>query len=250
MFVERDWKTMSGRWFTGAYDETGIDVKLDAPRQRSGRVRHERRGAEDRVRPAQALRIFGANLPGQRQAGRHRARPGRQGHAHRQRAPDEIAVEVDVAADAPIGARDVSVAGAVKPAALVVYDKIDGIKVLPQAGMARVGGDVFPKQLQQFEAVGINNGPDGKPDTADDLNLGLVDRQVVGRGIHRDVRRRRHAVRRHDRRRTGCSRRTSTVRTRSAAATATTSATCGSSPSCDAERADGAGRCARARTCW
>ena len=28
MFVERDWKTMSGRWFTGAYDETGIDVTL------------------------------------------------------------------------------------------------------------------------------------------------------------------------------------------------------------------------------
>ena len=41
--------------------------------------------------------------------------------------------------------------------------------------MARVGGSVFPKQLQQFEAVGINNGPDGKPDTADDLNLGIVD---------------------------------------------------------------------------
>jgi len=34
---------------------------------------------------------------------------------------------------------------------------------------------VFPKQFQQFEAVGINNGPDGKPDTADDLNLGIVD---------------------------------------------------------------------------
>jgi quinohemoprotein amine dehydrogenase len=41
--------------------------------------------------------------------------------------------------------------------------------------MARVGGAVFPKQLQQFEAVAIHNGPDGKPDTADDLILGLVD---------------------------------------------------------------------------
>ncbi len=68
--------------------------------------------------------------------------------------PDEIAIDVDVAGDAPIGARDLSVAGSVKPAALVVFDKIDGIKVLPQAGMARVGGNVFPKQLQQFEAVG------------------------------------------------------------------------------------------------
>jgi len=41
--------------------------------------------------------------------------------------------------------------------------------------MARVGGAVFPKQLQQFEADGVNNGPDGKPDTADDLDLGIVD---------------------------------------------------------------------------
>jgi quinohemoprotein amine dehydrogenase len=69
----------------------------------------------------------------------------------------------------------VSVAGAVKPAALVVYDRIDGIKVLPQAGMARVGGAVFPKQLQQFEAVGVHNGPDGKPGTPDDFILGMVD---------------------------------------------------------------------------
>jgi quinohemoprotein amine dehydrogenase len=87
---------------------------------------------------------------------------------------DELALEVDVAATAPIGPRDVSIAGTVKPAALVVYDKIDGIKVTPLAGMARVGGNVFPKQLQQFEAVGMSNGPDGKPDTPDDLNLGLV----------------------------------------------------------------------------
>ena len=34
--------------------------------------------------------------------------------------------------------------------------------------MARVGGAVFPKQFQQFEAIGVHNGPDGKPDTEDD----------------------------------------------------------------------------------
>jgi quinohemoprotein amine dehydrogenase len=88
---------------------------------------------------------------------------------------DEIALELDVAPDAPIGPRDLSVGSTVQPAALVVYDKIDAIRVLPQAGLARVGGAVFPKQFQQFEAVAVNNGPDGKPDTADDLTLGLVD---------------------------------------------------------------------------
>ena len=57
---------------------------------------------------------------------------------------------------------------------LNVYSRIDGIKVTPQAGMARAGGAVFPKQLQQFEAVAIANGPDGKPGTPDDLQLGTV----------------------------------------------------------------------------
>ena len=47
---------------------------------------------------------------------------------------------------------------------------MDSIKVRPQAGMARIGGVNFPKQYQQFEAVAYNNGPDGKPDTKDDLN--------------------------------------------------------------------------------
>jgi quinohemoprotein amine dehydrogenase len=38
--------------------------------------------------------------------------------------------------------------------------------------MARVGGIQFPKQLQQFEAIAYHNGPDGKPNTADDFKLG------------------------------------------------------------------------------
>ena len=94
---------------------------------------------------------------------------------------DEITIDVDVAGDAPIGARDLSVAGSVKPGAMVVYSRVDGLKVAPQSGMARVGGVVFPKQLQQFEAIGYSNGPDGKPDTADDLNLGVGSGEVVDR---------------------------------------------------------------------
>ena len=50
MIVDRDWKEMSGRWFTGAYDETGIDVKLVRLERRAGRLRRQRDGAEDRVR--------------------------------------------------------------------------------------------------------------------------------------------------------------------------------------------------------
>jgi quinohemoprotein amine dehydrogenase len=86
-----------------------------------------------------------------------------------------LTVEVDVAADARIGPRDLSLAGSTKSAALVVYSKIDGIKVSPQAGMARLGGAAFPARPEQFEARAYSNGPDGKPGSADDLDLGPVE---------------------------------------------------------------------------
>jgi quinohemoprotein amine dehydrogenase len=173
MFVERDWKNMWGRWYTGAYDETGIDVKMvrlsSEPVVFGSSV-----SAVKTSSAAVPVKIFGANLPtGAKVEDLGFGQGVKVARIVSARA-DELAIELDVAADAPIGARDLSVAGTVKPSALVVYDKIDGIKVMPQAGMARVGGNVFPKQLQQFEAVGVSNGPDGKPDTPDDLNLGLV----------------------------------------------------------------------------
>ena len=40
--------------------------------------------------------------------------------------------------------------------------------------MARVGGETFPKALAQFEARAFDNGADGKPDTPDDIDLGIV----------------------------------------------------------------------------
>jgi quinohemoprotein amine dehydrogenase len=37
-----------------------------------------------------------------------------------------------------------------------------------------VGGAVFPKALAQFEAHAFDSGPDNRPDTPDDVDLGLV----------------------------------------------------------------------------
>lgn len=173
MFVERDWRQMSGRWFTGAYDEIGIDVtlvRLGSDPVISGADLTALKTAST----GRALKIYGANLPASVKPEDIGLGEGVKVTRVVSARADEIVVEVDVAANAPIGPRDVSVAGAVKPATLVVYDRLDGIKVVPQAGMARVGGAVFPKQLQQFEAVGVHNGPDGKPGTSDDLDLGMV----------------------------------------------------------------------------
>jgi quinohemoprotein amine dehydrogenase len=86
-----------------------------------------------------------------------------------------VSVEVEVDKDAPVGPRDVFVAGASRAGAAVVYDTVSGLRVSPAWGMARVGGIQMPKRLQQFEAIALSNGPDAKPGTKDDLDLGLVD---------------------------------------------------------------------------
>src|SRR5690606_32795857 len=44
----------------------------------------------------------------------------------------------------------------------------------PELGLARVGGVVVPKQLQQFEAIAYHDGPDGRSGTDDDLEIGPV----------------------------------------------------------------------------
>ena len=174
MTVDRNWRSMEGRWFTGGYDEIGIDVKL------------ERVGAETRVlgtdrtalrqgASAQELKIYGTNLSSTLRPADVDLGPGISVSRVVSATPDVATVAVDVTAAAVVGARDLFVAGASRQKALAVYDKIDTVKVKPDWAMARVGGNTFPKMLAQFEAWGYSNGADGKPDSPDDIELGMVD---------------------------------------------------------------------------
>ncbi len=172
LLLSRGMREMSGRWFHGAYHESGIDVKLlrvpgdpvllglDAPALRTGTT--------------SAVKIYGANLPASLTPNALDFGAGVRVLRISEIQPDRLTAEVEVLSNAPVGARDVFLAGAVAPSAVVVYDKVDFIKVRPQAGMARNGGARFPKQYQQFEAIAYHNGPDGKPNTADDVEIGPV----------------------------------------------------------------------------
>jgi quinohemoprotein amine dehydrogenase len=173
MFVDREWKTIEGRWFTGGYDELGLDVTL------------ERIGAEVRVlgaaqtslragRSGQELRIYGANFPAALRPSDLDLGPGVTIARVAGVTPDEAQIVVDVAANAPQGVRDLFVAGASRARAVAVYDSIDALKVTPAWAMARVGGGTFPKALAQFEARAFDNGADSRPDTPDDIDLGVV----------------------------------------------------------------------------
>lgn len=174
MEVERDWQSISGRWFNGDYEELGPDVTLT----RIGReavVAGLDRPSARRGGSAQTLRIFGANFPTTLAAGDVDFGRGVTVTRVVNATPTMVTVELAVATDAVQGARDLFLAGTLKKGALTVYDKVDFIKVTPGWSMARVGGVVFPKMLAQFEAFAYANGPDGKPDTKDDLPAGPVD---------------------------------------------------------------------------
>jgi len=172
--VDRGWEEMSGRWFTGAHDELGMDVTLRrvgvAPQVAGVHPATLRTGAQ-----GQELRILGANFPDGLSAAQVDFGPGVHLREVQSRSSEEIQVRVDVDGSAPVGRRDLRVAGASREGAALVYDRVDGIRVLPAEGMARVGGTVMPARFQQFEAVAFHNGPDGRPGTDDDLILGRVD---------------------------------------------------------------------------
>jgi quinohemoprotein amine dehydrogenase len=172
-FIERNGRQITGRWFTGAYDETGIDITL-------------RRVANDPVVSGtdvsalrtstsnQRVRIYGANFPATVQPADVDFGQGVKIVRIVSTSPEMLTVDVDVAANARLGPRDLSFGGSTIPAPVVVYTKIDAIKVVPVAGMARLGGLKFPNRPEQFEARGVSYGADGKPNTSDDLDLGLV----------------------------------------------------------------------------
>jgi len=172
--IDRDWRHARGRWFTGAYEEFGVDVQLtriggdpvvlgvDEPRIKSGAANQE-------------VRIFGVNLPARASPADFNFGPGITVDRIVSSAPDRIVVALSVARDATAGKRALFLAGATGDASIAVYNTIDFIKVMPQSGLSRVGGGNFPKGFQPFEAIAFANGPDGKPDTKDDINLGLVD---------------------------------------------------------------------------
>ncbi|HSH74944.1 MAG TPA: quinohemoprotein amine dehydrogenase subunit alpha [Longimicrobiales bacterium] len=172
MFVERDQSEMTGRWFTGDYDEIGSDVTL---RRASGPIltgvhpRALERGA------AAEVRIYGDALPAGAAPGDLDFGAGVSVTSIEDSSEGGLRVRLSIDDDAPIGARDAFAFGSSLPEALVVHDGVDRIEVMPRAGMARVGGANFPKAYQTFEAIGFDDGRDGEAGTEDDLDLGRVD---------------------------------------------------------------------------
>lgn len=175
MMIAPDQSQAEGRWFWGAYDEFGVDVRLWKA-SGAATITGLDRASLKTGSQAQRIRILGDSLPAQLTAADLDFGTGisvRRVASHTAR---EVVAEVDVAASAISGKRDISVGRAVLPNAIAVYDRIDSIKVLPGTSIARIGGaSQRPKGYQQFEVMAYNRGADNKPNTADDVELGPID---------------------------------------------------------------------------
>jgi quinohemoprotein amine dehydrogenase len=172
MLLSDDENSMQGRWFWGGYQEFGIDVKLT-------RMGHDPVVlGVDKVSlhspSSDELHIYGANLPAGLKPADMDLGSGVQVTKILRSTGDEVAVQVAVSPGLPVSAHKISVKGMAVPGDVLVYDKLSYIKVAPDASFARLGGTITAKQFTQFEAIGYVNGPDGLPNTSDDIAIGPV----------------------------------------------------------------------------
>jgi len=177
MWISPDMTWAEGRWFWGEYQEFGVDVKLRRLTTEPMLLTLEQYSLKAGS-TAQKVRVVGLNLPAKIAADDLDFGSGVKVTSIVSHTPTEIVAQVDVAADAVPGKRDLVLGTSNLEAALAIYDKVDYIKVTPEAALARLGGDEkspHPRGYQQLEAVAYQRGEDGKLHTPDDIELGPVD---------------------------------------------------------------------------
>ena len=177
LWISPDQTWAEGRWFWGEYQEFGVDVKLRRASPEPMLLTVDRYSLKTGSQ-AQKVRVIGYNLPPQVAAADLDFGSGITVKSIASHNAGEIVANLDVAPDAVPGKRDVVFRNAVLEGGLAVYDRIDYLKVLPEASMARLGGDSkspHPRGYQQLEVMAYQRGADDKPRTGDDVELGPVE---------------------------------------------------------------------------
>ena len=174
IWISPDQSSGEGRWFWGEYQEFGIDVKIVRATPEPLLYMTDKYSLKAGSQ-AQRVKVYGNSLPATLTAADLEFGAGVKVKTIVSHTATEIVADVDVAATAVPGKRDVTLGRAVLLGGLAIYDKVDYIKVLPEASMARLGSDVHPKGYQQLEVMAYQKGEDSKMHTADDIELGPVD---------------------------------------------------------------------------
>ncbi|MEQ1883480.1 MAG: quinohemoprotein amine dehydrogenase subunit alpha [Bryobacteraceae bacterium] len=174
LWISPDQAYAEGRWFWGEYQEFGVDVKLTRITADPMLITADRSSIKSGS-TSQRVKLVGENIPADAAAADLDFGSGIKVKALVSHSATELVADVDVAANAVPGKRDVAFRRAVLPGAVAVYDRVDYLQVVPESTIARLGSDVHPKGYQQFEAIGYQRGADGKLHTADDVELGVID---------------------------------------------------------------------------
>jgi len=174
LWVSPDQSTAEGRWFWGEYQEFGFDVTLRRPSADPTLIGADRTLLKTGAQGTR-VRLIAESLPTQIAPADLDFGSGVTVKRIVSHTPTEMVAEVDVAADAVPGKRDIAFHRSVLQSAIAVYDRIDYIKVTPDTSLAHLGSERHPKGYQQFEAIAYQRGADGKLHTADDVELGPVD---------------------------------------------------------------------------
>jgi quinohemoprotein amine dehydrogenase len=174
MWISPDGSRAEGRWFWGQYQEFGFDVKMQRASSGAALLTVDLPSLKIGTK-ANRIRLLGDQFPAHVKPGDLSVGPGVTVRRIVSSTVTEIVAEIDVAADTRPGRRDVAFKSSVLPGALAIYDRVDYLKVTPESSMAAFGGEGYPRGFQQFEAIGYQRGADGKPHTADDMELGPVD---------------------------------------------------------------------------
>jgi quinohemoprotein amine dehydrogenase len=176
MLISADQMSAEGRWFWGEYQEFGVDVKMRRataePQLVTLDVYSLKTGSQ-----GQRVRVIGNSFPATLKASDLDFGSGVTTKSIVSHTATEIVATVDVAADAVPGKRDIVLDNSTLEGAVAIYDKVDYIKVLPEAALARLGGDekdVHPRGYEQLEVVAYQRGADGKLHTGDDIELGPI----------------------------------------------------------------------------
>ena len=172
MMLSRDQSEATGRWIWGDYQEFGLEVKMY--RATAGMKVLGLDTPSVAINTAPTVQVFGAGFPATVNPSDLNFGPGVSVKSVSVVNSGCLKVTLAIDKAAEPGRRDVSVAGAVLPAAFAVFDHYDYIKVTPDTAVARLGGIKYTKGYVQFEAMAFSNGLDGKPNTADDVPLGPV----------------------------------------------------------------------------
>ena len=169
MALTPDGNAMSGRWYYFDTDERGGE--MNAARIESGKSRILAvQPSALRIGAPTRLIVVGENLKGSVKLG-----DGVKVVKVVRHAPDEIVVVAQAESSANEGPRNVEVGSANAGSMLVVYRKLDAIRIEPAYAIARVGdnGGPIPPVVAQFEAIGYTD-VSGTKGGSHEVSVGVV----------------------------------------------------------------------------